>query len=105
MASRYQDELAILQLLHAALSEYGCPYGIVSDNGSVFTANAYTYLLHTLEIEPLYIEKGKPWQNYIEIVFTQMTKRDFFSLEACGNDVAYFDLTINDQNTINQQFN
>jgi hypothetical protein len=34
MASRYQDELAILQLLHAALSEYGGPEGIVSGNGA-----------------------------------------------------------------------
>ena len=41
MASRYQDEIAILQLLHAAFSDYGLPWGIVSDNGSVFTAEAF----------------------------------------------------------------
>ena len=27
LATRYQDELAVLQLLHAALSEYGLPWG------------------------------------------------------------------------------
>lgn len=69
MASLYQDELAILQLLHAALSEYGCPYGIVCDNGSVFTAEAYERVLVGLEIEPCYIEKRQAWQNLIESQF------------------------------------
>jgi transposase len=70
MASRYQDELAILQILHAALSEYGRPEGIVSDNGSVFRADAYKkHLLPALEIEPCYIEKRQPWQNLIESQF------------------------------------
>ena len=41
MSSRYQDELAILHLLHVALSEYGYP--IVSDNAAVFTAKALEY--------------------------------------------------------------
>jgi hypothetical protein len=66
MTSHYQDELAVLQLLHAALSAYGCPAGIVSDNGSVFTADAYQDLLRALQIEPCYIEKGQAWQNLIE---------------------------------------
>ena len=69
MSSPYQDELAILQLLHAALSVYGAPTGIVSDNGSVFTANAYEQLLQTLQIQSHHIEKGKPWQNLIEAQF------------------------------------
>jgi transposase InsO family protein len=69
LVTRFQDELAVLQLLHAALSEYGCPWGIVSDNGSVFTANAYEYILRRLEVEPCHIEKGKPWQNLIESQF------------------------------------
>lgn len=69
MASEYQDELSILQLLHAALSEYGLPEGIVSDNGSVFTANAYEQLLQRLQVEACYIEKGQAWQNLIESQF------------------------------------
>ena len=36
MASLYQDEIAILQLLHAALAQYGRPEAIVSDNGRGF---------------------------------------------------------------------
>lgn len=69
MASEYQDEVAVLQLLTAALTEYGCPQGIVSDNGAVFTAHAYCGLLETLGIEPCYIEKGKPWENLLEAQF------------------------------------
>jgi len=69
LATRYQDELAVLQLLHAALSEYGLPWGLVSDNGSVFTANVYEDLLFRLEIEPCHIEKRKAWQNLIESQF------------------------------------
>jgi hypothetical protein len=63
MASDYQDELAVLQLLHAAFADYGCPVGIVSDNGSVFTAHAYKELLQALQIEPCYIEKGQACQT------------------------------------------
>ncbi len=69
LATRYQDELAVLQLLHAALSEYGRPWSLVSDHGSVFTADAYDALLERLDIEPCYIENRKPWQNLIETQF------------------------------------
>ena len=69
MASEYQDEIAVLQLLTAALSEYGCPAKLVSDNGAVFTAQAYCGLLETLGIEACYIEKGQPWENLIEAQF------------------------------------
>jgi transposase InsO family protein len=69
MASPYQDVVAVLQLLSAALSAYGRPEGIVSDNGSVFTSDAYEGLLATLGIEICHIEKGKPWQNLIEAQF------------------------------------
>ena len=69
LVSPYQDELAVLQLLHSAFSEYGCPEGIVSDNGSVFTAHAYEDLLQKLAIEPCYIESKQAWQNLIEPQF------------------------------------
>lgn len=69
MASEYQDEVAVLQLLTAALCEYGCPAALVSDNGSVFTAHAYRSLLDSLGIEACYIEKGKPWENLMEAQF------------------------------------
>jgi transposase InsO family protein len=69
MATEHQDVVAALQLLNAALREYGRPAGSVSDNGSVFTSEAYEGLLRALEIEVCHIEKGKPWQNLIEAQF------------------------------------
>jgi putative transposase len=69
MASEYQDLITVLQILVAAIAEYGCPAGIVSDNGAVFTAQAYRAVLSTLDIRSCYIEKGKPWQNLIESQF------------------------------------
>ena len=66
MASPHPDLPAILQILFAALAEYGCPQAIVSDNGSVFRAGDYLAILRALAIEPLHIEQGKPWQNMIE---------------------------------------
>ena len=69
MACRYQDEIAILQLLHAAFSDYGLPWGIVSDNASVFTAEAFLDVLDGLEIQPCPIEASQAWQNLIETQF------------------------------------
>jgi putative transposase len=69
MASSYQDEIAVLQILAAALAEYGCPAGLVSDNGAVFDAAVYKAILATLGIERCPIEKGKPWENLIEAQF------------------------------------
>jgi transposase InsO family protein len=69
MATEHQDVVAVLQLLNAALLEYGAPEGMVSDNGSVFTSDAYEGLLRDVGIEVCHIEKGKPWQNLIEAQF------------------------------------
>lgn len=78
MVSPHQDLTAGLQILYAALSEYGCPEVLVSDNGSVFTAGHYLAILHDLEIEPRHIEKGTPWQNLIEAQFkVQLRLADF----------------------------
>jgi hypothetical protein len=96
MVSRHQDELAVLQLLHAAFGDYGLPWGIVSDNASVFMADAFLRVLDGLEIQPCPIESGQAWQNLIEIVFTQMTKRELFTLSTSRNDVTNLNLAIYD---------
>jgi transposase InsO family protein len=69
MATPYQDVIAVLQLLSAALGEYGRPVGMVSDNAAVFTSEAYQDVLAALEIAFCPIEKGKPWENLIEAQF------------------------------------
>lgn len=101
MVSEHQDLTAVLQILFVALSEYGCPRAIVSDHGSVFTAGDYLSILEALEIEPLHIEKGKPWQNLIEAQFkVQLRLGDFKfeqaqTLEAVQNEHAAFIETFN----------
>jgi putative transposase len=78
MASPHQDLTAVLQLLFAALAEYGCPAMVISDHGAVFRAHDYTAILRALEIEPTYIELRKPWQNLIEAQFkVQLRLADF----------------------------
>jgi transposase InsO family protein len=69
MASEHQDLPAVLQILFAALSAYGCPDGLVTDNGSVFRAGDYLAILNALSIDPKPTEKRKPWQNLIEPQF------------------------------------
>jgi transposase InsO family protein len=69
MASAYQDTVAVVQLLAAALTEYGQPAGIVSDNGPAFISDVYEGLLEELGIEVCHIEKGEPWENLIEAQF------------------------------------
>lgn len=101
MASPHQDLTAILQILFAALAAYGCPQAVVSDNGSVFTAGDYCAILRDLAIEPLHIEKGKPWQNMIEAQFkVQLRLADFtfeqaHTLEDVQNQHAAFIDTFN----------
>lgn len=101
MASPHQDLPAILQILFAALAEYGCPQAIVSDNGSVFRAGDYLAILRALDIEPLHIEQGKPWQNMIEAQFkVQLRLADFHfeqaqTLEDVQNQHAAFIETFN----------
>ena len=78
MASPHQDLTAVLQLLFAALAEYGCPAMVISDHGAVFRAHDYTEILQALEIAPTYIELRKPWQNLIEAQFkVQLRLADF----------------------------
>jgi putative transposase len=101
MASPHQDLTAILQILFAALAEYGCPQAVVSDNGSVFRAGDYLAILRDLAIEPFHIEKGKPWQNMIEAQFkVQLRLADFQfeqaqTLEDVQNQHAAFIETFN----------
>jgi len=57
----------VLQTLDELFVTRGLPEHIRSDNGSEFTAKAVRKWLETLEIKPLYIEPGSPWENgYVE---------------------------------------
>ena len=66
MASEHQALPALLQRLFAALSTYGGPEGIVSEQGAVCRAGAYVAMLKAVAIEPTDSELQKPWQHLLE---------------------------------------
>jgi len=57
----------VLEVLTQLFCERGMPVHLRSDNGSEFTAKQVRAWLSILEIKPLFIEPGSPWENgYIE---------------------------------------
>jgi len=57
----------VLEVLTRLFCERGVPVHIRSDNGSEFTAKRVRAWLKRLEVKPLFIEPGSPWENgYIE---------------------------------------
>src|SRR5262249_1377812 len=58
-----------LAVLSTAISNYGCPEVLVSDSGKVFRSQQAMDIYGMLSIQKKEIEKGRPWQNYIETCF------------------------------------
>jgi len=58
---------SVIEVLTRLFCERGVPVHIRSDNGSEFTAKRVRAWLQRLEVKPLFIEPGSPWENgYIE---------------------------------------
>jgi len=73
----------VLQTLDELFVTRGLPEHIRSDNGAEFTAKAVRKWLETLDIKPLYIEPGSPWENgYVESfngkLRDELLKREMF---------------------------
>ncbi|MDP9439080.1 MAG: helix-turn-helix domain-containing protein [Actinomycetota bacterium] len=64
-----QDLSAFLSVLHRAVERHGPPEALVTDSGSVFRANRARAVYETLGIEKDEIERGRPWQSYLETAF------------------------------------
>ena len=57
----------VIEVLTELFCKHGVPVHIRSDNGSEFTAKRVRTWLKRLDIKPLFIEPGSPWENgYIE---------------------------------------
>jgi transposase InsO family protein len=57
----------VLDRLESLFVQRGTPQYIRSDNGPEFTAKAVRSWLAQLEVQPLFIEPGSPWENgYVE---------------------------------------
>jgi len=53
----------VLRVLDDLFIRRGIPKHLRSDNGAEFTAKAVRAWLNTLNVKPLYIEPGSPWEN------------------------------------------
>jgi putative transposase len=53
----------VIEVLTELFCEYGVPVHIRSDNGSEFTAKRVRAWLKRLDVKPLFIEPGSPWEN------------------------------------------
>ena len=62
VARRIRSQDVILVLADLFLKR-GCPAHIRSDNGPEFIAKNLKRWLKSLEVKPLYIEPGSPWEN------------------------------------------
>jgi putative transposase len=71
---RKQDLASFLPVLHSAIERYGSPETFVTDSGSVFLANRAREVYEALGMEKVEIEKGKPWQSFIETTFNIQRK-------------------------------
>jgi putative transposase len=57
----------VLETLNTLFIQRGLPVHIRSDNGSEFTARKVREWLATLDVKPLFITPGSPWENgYVE---------------------------------------
>ncbi len=54
--------------------QHGAPEALVTDNGSVFLAKEARRIYQALGIEKREIDRGRPWQNYIEANFGTMRR-------------------------------
>jgi putative transposase len=62
-AARNLNSADVLRVLDDLFIQRGIPGHIRSDNGAEFTAQAVRRWLQTLEVQPLFIEPGSPWEN------------------------------------------
>jgi transposase len=74
VVSPRQDLTAYLIVLRAAVEAHGAPDVLVSDSGGTFRANQARAIYRALGIQKTEIERGQPWQNYIEPHFNVMRR-------------------------------
>src|ERR671911_1326909 len=67
--TRRQDLSAFLSVFYRAVARYGAPGMLVTDSGSVFLSNRSRAVYAKLGVNKEEIEKGRPWQNYLETAF------------------------------------
>ena len=81
--TRTQDLASYLSVLYAAVERYGSPEALVTDGGGVFRARQARAVYEALGVAKHQIERGRPWQSYIETAFNvQRRMADWHFAEA-----------------------
>ena len=96
-----QDLTAFLSVLYAAVNRYGSPEALLTDGGSVFRANQARSIYEALGIEKEEIERGRPWQSYVETTFNiqrRMADWHFGRAESWPELIATHDAWVEDYN-------
>ena len=72
----------VLETLSECFVRYGKPKYLRSDNGSEFKAGVLQEWLQTINIEPIYICPGSPWENGYNERFNGTLRHEVLNLEA-----------------------
>jgi transposase len=78
-----QDSSAFLSVLYRAIERYGSPEALVTDGGGIFRSHRAQAVYEALGIRKEEIERGKPYQSYVETTFNiQRRMADWHFLRA-----------------------
>ncbi len=83
--SRHLRSEEIINHLGELFLIYGMPKYIRSDNGPEFIAIAIKKWLERLEIQPLYVAPGSPWENGYAESFHSRVRDELFNVEEFSN--------------------
>lgn len=100
--SRSKDLTAYLSVLYSAVSHYGAPEVLVTDSEGLFRANQAKAIYGSLGITKKEIERGRPWQSYIETAFSvqqRLADHHFERAESFEEIVAAHDQFVANYNT------
>jgi len=99
--TRTQDLASYLSVLYAAVERYGSPEALVTDGGGIFRARQAKAIYEALGIRKEEIERGRPWQSYIETAFNvqrRMADHSFAEAESWAELAAAHDRFVEDYN-------
>jgi putative transposase len=102
LLTEHRDKDAALRFLKKAIRRNGVPETITIDGSDANEAAIKSYNAeHGTSIA---IRQVKYLNNVVEIVFTQLTKTRGLAARVGGDSIADCDVTIGDQDSINQEF-
>jgi len=99
--TRTQDLASYLAVLYAAIERYGSPEALVTDGGGVFRARQARAVYESLRIRKEEIERGRPWQSFIETAFNvqrRMADHRFAEAESWAEFTEAHDRFVEDYN-------